>query len=71
MNIFVLILSLFLAVERFMGVKSLFFQGVAHLFVGFLFGLFLKDKTSNRWFYLLIFLALTAVEVVCAFILKT
>lgn len=63
---FVTIVAFVLAVLRVAGFTSIAFQGLAHLFVGGLGGAWLVGR--NR-LYLILFLAMTAVETLCFFLL--
>lgn len=61
-----LLASFVLGSLRVLGFKSLFFQGVAHVFVGYLFGRGLPDYRP----FLFLGIALTVLEVFCAFFLR-
>ena len=61
------VVALALAFLRVAGHRSSFFQAVAHLFVGGLFGAWMHDRTAKPYLYLA--LGLTAVEVACFLLL--
>ena len=60
-----ILISMLLAAIRAVGVKHEAFQAVAHLWVGGLLGAWIATRS---WFYLRLALTLSAIEVVCFFL---
>lgn len=67
MTFFLICAAVLTGLLRAVGVKSIAYQAVAHCLVGGLFGGAIAGKAPNRWVYLALAVALTAVEVVCFF----
>lgn len=65
----ILMIALTLSVVRIIGIKSIAFQAIAHLFVGGLIGAACTSETSRRWVYLAVAVTLSVVETACFFYL--
>ena len=67
-DIAIIVFAALLGVLRIVGVKHLIFQATAHLFVGGLFGAWLKDRKDR--ILLITAIVLSMVELLCFLLLR-